>query len=147
VVLMGYVFLGMYNNLVAGIYIEKKTTQLPWITGIGALVNVILNFGLIPIMGIMGAAIATLLAYFAMACAMALSVRKVYPVPYDWVKVGKAFLVAGAVFAVVRTVPVVGSSFWLRSLAVLGFGGLLVATGVIVRSEARRLAAALFPRW
>src|SRR3989304_3879372 len=37
VILFGYLFLGIYTNLMAGIYIEKKTKYLPAITGTGAL--------------------------------------------------------------------------------------------------------------
>ncbi len=49
VILLAYLFLGVYNNLVAGIYIEKKTAYLPVITFGAAAVNVAANYLLIPV--------------------------------------------------------------------------------------------------
>jgi len=83
VVLLGYLFLGIYTNLIAGIYIEKKTKFLPYITGLGALLNIIGCFGLIPFIGIMGGAIATLLSYVSMAVYIYFVTRKIYPVHYE----------------------------------------------------------------
>ncbi len=83
VVLISYVFLGIYTNLIAGIYIEKKTKYLPYITGVGALLNVIGCFGLIPFIGIMGGAIATLMSYVSMAVYIYLVARKFYYIKYE----------------------------------------------------------------
>ncbi len=82
-VLFSYIFLGIYTNLMAGIYIEKKTKYLPLISGLGAVLNIIICFGLIPFMGIMGGAIATLLSYVAMAIYIYFIVQKFYPVDYE----------------------------------------------------------------
>ena len=98
VILLAYMFLGVYNNLVAGIYIEKKTRRLPGITLAGALANIVANFALIPLMGMMGAAIATLIAYVVMALALYRDVRKFYPVEYEWGRILKIAAAAGAVF-------------------------------------------------
>ncbi len=94
VILAAYIFQGMYTNFIAGIYIKEHNKVLPAITGIGAGVNIVTNIVLIPIMGIMGAALATLFAYMAMAAAIYRQSQKVYPVPYDWARVG---LLAGVV--------------------------------------------------
>ncbi|HTO94514.1 MAG TPA: oligosaccharide flippase family protein, partial [Bacteroidota bacterium] len=96
VVLLGYLFLGVYNNLIAGVYIEKKTQRLPAITLAGALVNIGANFLLIPLMGMMGGAVATLLAYAAMATVLFVDVRGYYPVAYEWGRIARLAL-AGAV--------------------------------------------------
>jgi O-antigen/teichoic acid export membrane protein len=98
VVLLAYMFLGIYNNLVAGVYIEKKTQRLPAITLAGALVNIAANFLLIPIMGMMGGAVATLLAYAAMALVLYLDVRKFYPVRYEWRRIAHIAAVAGVTY-------------------------------------------------
>ena len=89
VVLLAYVFLGISNNMVAGIYIEKKTRTLPGITFVGVVINVGANFLLIPRMGIMGAAIATLLSYSAMAVVLYFIVRRFYPVQYEFGRMAK----------------------------------------------------------
>jgi O-antigen/teichoic acid export membrane protein len=83
VILYAYIFNGIYVNLIAGIYIEKKTKFLPLITGLGAIINVVANFILIPYYGIMGGAIATFLSYFAMAIYIYFVTQRFYPVKYE----------------------------------------------------------------
>ncbi|HTY58644.1 MAG TPA: polysaccharide biosynthesis C-terminal domain-containing protein, partial [Bacteroidota bacterium] len=104
VVLVAYMFLGIYNNLVAGVYIEKKTQRLPAITLAGAVVNVGANFLLIPLMGMMGGAVATLLAYAVMALVLYIDVRKFYPVSYEWGRIARLALVGGILFILSRVV-------------------------------------------
>lgn len=58
-----FVFLGTANGQYM---IAENFSKLTFFrTGIGAVINILLNLWLIPLMGIMGAAIATLIAYFA----------------------------------------------------------------------------------
>ncbi len=102
VVLFAYIFQGMYTNFIAGIYIEEKNKSLPLITGLGAATNIIVNLILIPIMGIMGAAIATLAAYIVMAVAIYRVSQKAYPIKYDWMRVGKLFLIVLTAYGVER---------------------------------------------
>lgn len=84
IVLLGYMFLGISTNFSAGIYIEKKTYFTPLITISGALVNIIVNFILIPKYGMFGAALATLAAYFVMSIVTLVIINYVYPVRYEW---------------------------------------------------------------
>jgi O-antigen/teichoic acid export membrane protein len=102
VVLFAYVFQGMYTNFIAGIYIKEHNKVLPFITGLGALVNIVTNILLIPRMGIMGAALATLFAYIAMAGSLYIQAQKVYPIPYDWARVGTLFATVGIAYALER---------------------------------------------
>ncbi len=83
-----YWFQGWYMNFSAGVFIEEKTGVLPKITLFGALVTISANIILIPYLGMMGAATATLLSYASMAFLLYREVRSVYPVPYPLAKVG-----------------------------------------------------------
>ncbi len=75
---------------------RARRTQFNWVvTGVAAVVNVLLNLLLIPTYGMMGAAIATVAAYSTMAIAMAWWSQRIYPVPYQWRRVVTAS--AGAV--------------------------------------------------
>jgi O-antigen/teichoic acid export membrane protein len=66
-VIMGaYVMMGLYFLQLPDLYHQKKTALNALFIGIGAALNLILNLILIPRMGIMGAAIATAVAYLAM---------------------------------------------------------------------------------
>ncbi len=87
VVLLGYVFNGWYVNFVAGIQIKKKTQYMPLVSGLGAVVNVVANILLIPIMGMMGAAIATLFAYASMSFYQYFLSQKFYKISYEWRKI------------------------------------------------------------
>lgn len=83
VILLGYLFLGIYTNLIAGIYIEKKTKYLPMITGTGAVLNIVTGLVFIPLVGIMGGAAAVLISYLAMTIYIYIISQKFYPVNYE----------------------------------------------------------------
>ncbi len=84
VILAAYLFYGIYVNLTVGIYIRKKAELMVIFTGLAAIVNVGSNLYLMPNYGIMGAAIATFLAYFVMAGSILIANRKIYPVNYEY---------------------------------------------------------------
>lgn len=87
VILFSYVFLGIYVNLMAGIYIEKKSKYLPFISGVGAALNIAVCFILIPSITIMGGAVATFISYVSMAVYTYIKVQKFYPVKYEVSKI------------------------------------------------------------
>lgn len=47
----------------AGLFLKKKTLSIFWLVGCAAVVNIALNYALIPILGLSGAAIATLVTF------------------------------------------------------------------------------------
>jgi O-antigen/teichoic acid export membrane protein len=91
IILFGYLFNGLYVIFTAGIYIEEKSMYIPLITGIGAAVNIGVNFLLIPVWGIMGAAYATLAAYLVMAVGLYIVTQKFYKIEYEIAKLTKIF--------------------------------------------------------
>lgn len=105
VVLLAYVFTGAYVNFVVGVYLEKKTKYLPYATGAGALVNVAVNFALIPKFGLMGAAVATLLSYVVMAIGIYFPSQRLYHVRYEW---GKIIRLAIAAFVALSVYVLLG---------------------------------------
>ncbi len=92
VILFGYLFNGLYVIFTAGIFIKEKSIYVPFITGLGAAVNIGVNFALIPIMGMMGAALATLAAYFAMALSLYIVTQNIYKIEYENTKIFKIFV-------------------------------------------------------
>jgi O-antigen/teichoic acid export membrane protein len=105
-VLLAYLFLGIYNNLIAGIYIEKKTQYLPLVTITGAVVNIAALYLLIPRYDLMGAAVATLVSYLVMAAMLYFIVQRFYYVPYEFGRIAKIAVAAAAVYILYLTVPV-----------------------------------------
>jgi O-antigen/teichoic acid export membrane protein len=145
VVLVAYKFLGIYNNLVAGVYIEKKTQRLPAITLAGALVNIGANFLLIPIMGMMGGAVATLLAYALMALLLYVDVRKYYPVRYEWGRIAHIAAVAGATYLLFNLVDAGAYHIAWQFLLLFFFSVALYVTRFFIPEELDALRRLIHP--
>ena len=97
IVLLAFLFHGLYINFIAGIYLEEKTKFLPLITGIGALSNIISNFLLVPYIGILGGAISTLISYILMAAGIFIVSQKYYKINYDYVLIYKVLGTIGII--------------------------------------------------
>jgi len=87
--LLGYLFLGIYFNLSIWFKITDKTKYSFYITAIGAIITVVVVITLVPVFGFMGAALSTILSYMAMSIICYLIGQKYYPIPYQ---TGKAIL-------------------------------------------------------
>lgn len=66
-IFIGYLFYTWYILLMPSIFLEEKQNWAPLFRGLAAIINVILNLLLIPKYGIIGATIATVIAYAAMS--------------------------------------------------------------------------------
>lgn len=144
IVLLGYLFNGIYYNFQAGIYIEEKTKYFPIVTGIGAVINIVVNLLLIPVMGIMGAALATLAAYIAMAGSLFFFSQKYYPVKYEFKKIVKiltAIFITGILYYYLYYQ--VGLIFIYKLILLFGFIGSLFLMNVIEKNEIVRLVKML----
>ncbi|MBI5401895.1 MAG: oligosaccharide flippase family protein [Ignavibacteriae bacterium] len=117
IILLSYFFYGIYINLMAGIYIEKKTKYLPFITGIAAAINVLLNFILIPKMGMMGCALTTLFSYIAMVIGIYLVSQKYYFIKYEISKIISIFILLAVFYGAYIMLGVY--AFWYIKLMIL----------------------------
>jgi O-antigen/teichoic acid export membrane protein len=87
-------FLGIYTNLSVWYKLTNQTHIGAWISIVGAVLTLTLNFILIPIFqenygqGFMGSAIATIVAYATMMLISYTLGNKYYPIPYDRRKIG-----------------------------------------------------------
>lgn len=143
IVLLAYLFNGAYVNFLAPVTLAKRSELVAYATGAGALVNVALNFLLIPIWGILGAALATLAAYAAMAGVLHQMGRAVYPIDYEYRRlahIGICFGVLSIAAYFLSGSMGTGAGWALARLGLwLGFPALLFATGFFNPEE--RLAA------
>mgnify|MGYP000267464249 CR=1 FL=1 len=102
VLLLANVVLGINTNLNVWYKVSDRTRFGIYITFSGLLVTVVGNVLLIPVIGLLGAAITTLLAYLTMFGTSLWWSLKHYPVPYQWRKiavfVGSATLVSAVSF-------------------------------------------------
>ena len=147
VILLAYMFHGMYVNFTAGIYIEDKNKYLPFVTGAGALLNVGVNILLIPRMGIMGAALATLAAYMLMAGMIFFLSQKYYKVNYEYRKVLSILGLVISTGIVYYWLFYTGHLFFTNKIIILGsFVVLLFALKIINKREISATINALFKR-
>jgi len=98
IILLAYFFNGMFTNFSAGFLIEKKTRYFPIAVGGAAIINIVSNFILIPIMGYEGAAWSTLIAYFFSAVLLYYYSLKIYPIKYEWGRIALIVSLAALVF-------------------------------------------------
>jgi len=89
IILLGYLFDGLYYNFQAGIYIKEKTKYFPIVSGLGAVANIGINLILIPVLGIIGAALATFASYIIMAASLFVFAQKVYYIKYEYSRIAK----------------------------------------------------------
>ena len=82
VLLLAYLFLGIYYNMSVWFKLTDKTYYGTLITLLGAFITILGNFILIPIAGYMGSSLAALLCYLSMAITCYLLGQKYYPIPY-----------------------------------------------------------------
>jgi O-antigen/teichoic acid export membrane protein len=93
-IILAYLFYEVYYLFSFGFDLTKKTGYAPFMVGAAALVNLCLNLILIPRFGMLGAAIATVVSYMLLPIIEYPIVRRLYPVPYQWGRLCKLFLVS-----------------------------------------------------
>jgi O-antigen/teichoic acid export membrane protein len=120
---------------------RARRTQFNWvITGIAAIVNLVLNLTLIPPFGMMGAAVATLAAYVVLFLGMTYWAQRVFPTPYQWRRVATA--VAGAVTLAI-VVKLLDAPLAVAFLLALAYPVVLVPLGFYLPAERRRFRGLL----
>jgi O-antigen/teichoic acid export membrane protein len=125
-----------YSVLAIGIG-RARRTQYNWIVaGTAAIVNVVLNLILIPQIGMMGAAIATVVSYLVLFVAMGLNSQRVYPVAYQWRRVLSIAATGGGLTAAAWLLP---ERLPVAVALVLAYPLLLAPLGFYLPAERARL--------
>ncbi|MDR2927035.1 MAG: polysaccharide biosynthesis C-terminal domain-containing protein [Cytophagaceae bacterium] len=88
IVLTGFLLFGIYYNLSLWYKLTDKTVWASLFGAVGMAVTLMLHFILIPLMGILGAAISFVSGYFVMVIWSFFKGQKVYHVPYNLRKIG-----------------------------------------------------------
>ena len=87
IILLASFCLGIYHNLSVWYKITDRTKFGAYISSIGAVLTLLINFIFIPKIGYMASAIATLVAYGTMMSLSYYFGRKHYPIPYNMRKI------------------------------------------------------------
>jgi O-antigen/teichoic acid export membrane protein len=93
-IILANFFLGIYTNLSVWYKLIDKTYIGAYISIVGAIITLVLNFLLIPTLSYYGSAIATIAAYGSMMGISYYFGNKYYPIPYDINKIGMYLLIS-----------------------------------------------------
>lgn len=144
------VVLAQFWTFAPGLGLGKRTRTIAALNIGAAALNTVLNFVLIPRMGIMGAALATLVSAAGAAVAYQVLGGRIYPVPHRWPRLLAVAGVAAAGLALARAwwgaAPVVHPAEWIGKGALCLAASLLIAALLVERDEARRLGTLLVRR-
>jgi O-antigen/teichoic acid export membrane protein len=124
VLLLGYVSLGIYMNLSIWYKLSDQTRFGLYISGIGAILTVILNLIFIPVYGYVASAWISLSAYASMMMLSYFMGQRNYPIPYN-VKKNAAYLLASIV-TVFLSFNVFNRNLVIGNLLLLLFVGITV---------------------
>lgn len=126
-IILANLMLGIYTNLSVWYKIQDKTKIGAYISVLGALVTLVLNYILIPKIGLVGSAITTLIAYGIMMLISFVLGQKSYPIPYDLKTIG---LYLGATIAFSF-----GYFYNFRENYFIGTALILIFVGIIYYNE------------
>ena len=104
IVALGAVVYAFYTMFVTALFVAKRTRRLALITFASVIVNVALNALLIPLLGVSGAAWATVGGYAFFALATYLHGRRMYPIEIDGLRLSVAAAGGVATALVARAV-------------------------------------------
>lgn len=138
IILLANLCLGIYHNLSVWYKITDRTKFGAYISIIGAIITLALNFWLIPIISYKGSAIATLTAYASMMLISYYLGRKYYPIPYNLKKIG-LYLSLSILFSIL-------SFYQFRGNYLIGSGFLLVFLITVFLIEKKELQKILIKK-
>jgi len=98
IVLLANLCLGIYHNLAIWYKLTDKTRYGMYFSIVGAVITILVNVLLIPVIGFIASAWATLLAYGTMMLISYFIGKKHYPVPYNIKKSG-SYLIASIIIS------------------------------------------------
>jgi len=131
IILLASFFLGIYHNLSVWYKVTDRTKFGAYISMIGAVLTIIINFALIQYFSYMASAVATLVAYGTMMFLSFYFGRMYYPIPYNFRKIG-FYLGVSILFSIL--------SFYIfdRNL-IVGIVLLIIFLGLVYKMEAVNL--------
>lgn len=144
-VMSGMVVSGAMIMLAPGLFIKKQSILLMCLVAATAVINVVLNIVLIPIFGIEGAGMATLLSFVVFGVVGYWIGRKYFKITIPLLKLLSTLLAAIIMYCVMSVIEM--DVLWMEIL-IQGLVGMSVfsAAVLIMDSEVRRLCLVLYEK-
>jgi O-antigen/teichoic acid export membrane protein len=118
ILLLANLFLGIYYNLSIWYKLTEKTKYGAYLSIFGAIITLSLNLTLIPVLGFVGCAWATLVCYFSMTVTSYYLGKRHFSVPYQ---VKRITLYLFGMLCVYFCIYFTNLNMWINSLFLLGF--------------------------
>ncbi len=115
--------------LVVAFTLSKRTVAMVWVTAAPAVLNIALNFMLLPVLGLIGAVIATIIAYALGMVMTAFIGRKYFELPLPFAEAIKNGLACGVMAIAVLLLPVPETMPDFVKLLIMAGVGVLVYGG------------------
>ncbi|WP_299363840.1 oligosaccharide flippase family protein [Winogradskyella sp.] len=135
IILLANFCLGIYHNLSVWYKITDRTRFGAYISVVGAIVTLVINFVFIEAYSYKASAVATLVAYATMMVLSFYFGRKYYPIPYNLKKIG-LYLLISISFSML-------SFYKYRGVYIAGIAMLIVFLGLVILLEKNQLKKVL----
>jgi len=145
-ILLAYLFQGVYVNLVVGMYLKKKTYLAPLFTGSGMIINLSTNLILMGVFQVsfMAAGIAALASYIGQSFLLWVVSKRFYPIPYEGMKLLKLTALVAILFFVPQLIP--DQTLFLSLVVVGAYFPLLSMAGILSLAQIKTAARQLISR-
>ncbi len=110
---------GANQQLDIGLVIKERTKYLMYNSLAAAVINLMLNFLLIPPYGMMGAALATVIAYLANCLLSFFFSHRFYSIRYEWSRLLQISVIASGLFLIAKFLPASSLGYGLLWMPVL----------------------------
>jgi len=98
IIVLTYSIWALRKSVLVGVILKKRTQIQALIFLIGAVINIGLNFLLIPRFGIRGAACSTITTYTIIIIILIIYSKRLMEVNFEWVRISKIILVTSIIF-------------------------------------------------
>ena len=140
ILLLANMFLGIYYNLSIWYKLSNKTIAGAWITVIGALITLVINYVFIPKFSYMACAWATFLCYGSMMVVSFVWGQKAYRVPYAWKKLVAYIVISVVLYGVYELFRRLELGTWANrgfAMTLLALFGLMIVN--VEKKEFQRM--------
>ena len=138
ILMLAKIFLGIYYNMSVWYKLTNKTMVGATITLIGAALTILVNYLLIPHLGYLACAIATVVCYGSMMIISYVQGQKYYPIPYDLKKGVMYILIALVLFGIHYTIRSMDLNVY--ALHVLATFLLFIFVAIVLKKERKELS-------
>ena len=140
---LAYLINGLFVIAVTGLGVAKNASRIPLVSLGAVILNIVLNLLLIPRLGPMAAAYATIVAYGFLAAGSLHYSQKLYPIAYEY---RSCIILAGGMLGIAMVATLTnGLAPWLAALIKLAvfpaFAAVVLASGAVRRHEWSKLLA------